>query len=387
MSSPNRMTTDEWISLQQACLDAICDVSDRIQFDCKVDETGRSAYMLYLEEESAKVTFDPEIPIPNECIEATTQMAGPEELKKMQEVFRTGAVDFFHFSQNPEDMHMHGRKSIFQLLPGQCSVLEIFQQTWYQWYGNTHGSPPPPIPLINFRAVQPGQVVHVEASDFLCYKRGFAEQDRQLLSRWYETVLDNRWHLAFACMLVANFVFESLATFSIMIELVPFTLCLVAISSDDDEGGNRIRTVLRQFWRIWKVLVGLCIVNMTVGETDQVYLICGLAAASMLFYNNSKAAMEWGFLHILAYVPHWESEAMVMTFLQVDDAIDMIFPVPMPGSKYHQIFAIGFLSLAKCMLASVSLTILKSKHENGGVSCAECNGAVPTTTAVNPSSG
>jgi hypothetical protein len=335
------MTTAEWRRSHQACLDAICDISDKIQFDCKVDETGQAAHMLILDadadDESAQLQFESEIPIPKECIDATNLILGTTNMNELKEfiqshLFEAETINFFHYYQNPGLMEddSEKKKAVFQLLPGQCSIWEIFQQSWYEWFEDTPGRPPPPVSLINFAAVQPGQVVHVEASDFLCYKRYVEEKDMEFWINFYELLLKYRWHLSCCVLFVISLALEGMSAMAAMVRLLPLTGFFVTINTaDDHRGGNKFITVLGQVWRIWKVLLSLCAITFAVSESDQIYVVCALAAGSMVLYNNSKAAMEWGFLHILSYIPESEHLPVVdMVIKPIVDLIDLFLPVP-----------------------------------------------------------
>jgi hypothetical protein len=329
------MTTAEWRRSHQACLDAICDISDKIQFDCRVDETGDTAHMLILDadDDSAQLPFESEIPIPKECIDASNLILGTRNLAELKEfiqshMFEAEIINFFHYYQNPGLIEDDGdkKKAVFQLLPGQCSIWEIFQQSWY-----TQRSPPPPVPLINFADVQPGQVVHVEASDFVCYKRYMEEKDMEFWTNFYELLLEYRWHLSCCVLFVISLAVEGMSAMAAMVRLLPLTLFLVRVSfsADDPRGGNKFMTVVREFWRIWKVLLGLCAITFAVSESDQIYVVCALAGGSILMYNNSKAAMEWGFLHILSYIPESENLPVVDVVIEpIDNLIDLFLPVP-----------------------------------------------------------
>jgi hypothetical protein len=304
-----------------------------------VDETGDTAHMVILDaadDESAQLPFESEIPIPKECIDASNLILGTRNLNELKEfiqshMFEAETINFFHYYQNPgliEDDDAK-KKAVFQLLPGQCSIWEIFQQSWYEWYGDTQGDPPHAVPLINFEAVQPGQVVHVEASDFVCYKRYVEEKDMEFWTNFYELLLEYRWHLSCCVLFVISLALEGMSAVAAMVRLLPLTLFLVSISADDRRGGKKFMTVLRQFWRIWKVLLGLCAITFAVSESDQIYVVCALAAGSILLYNNSKAAMEWGFLHILSYIPESENLSVVDVVIEpIDDLIDLFLPVP-----------------------------------------------------------
>lgn len=294
------LTTAQWKESKLACLDALCDISDTIHFDCKVHETGDSAHMLALDESTPQeLPFESEIPIPSECVELATLMIGSENIQS--EMFETDTINLFYYDQNQLQPQQHDdkKKAIFQLLPGQCSIWTIFQQNWYQWADHAEGNPPPPFPAIDYKSVAPGQVVHIKASHLLCYKSHVYQQHKDFWRNSYEVFMEFRWHIACCIAFAVCCAVVGMISFGTMIHVVPLTFCLVRMIADDERGGNR-------FWRVWKVLFGLCILNFAIRESDQTYFVCILAGGSMLFYNNSKAAMELSFLHILVYAPEWE---------------------------------------------------------------------------------
>lgn len=55
-------------------------------------------------------------------------------------------------------------------------------------------------------------------------------------------------------------------------------------------------------WRLIRVEASIQMIMATMIMVDHVYIVCGLAATSMLLYKNSRAAVEWGFLHVFAHL-------------------------------------------------------------------------------------
>jgi hypothetical protein len=307
----NEITNDSWQRSHVACLDAICRVSQEVHFDCKVDETGETAHMTILDEQTpTQLPFAPEIAVPQECIDAVELVLGEESYEYLYSFIKTKfqfeAINLFHYYENPEivdEQDGEKKKAIFQLLPGQCAFRDILQQSWHSIYGDDSGDPPPPLPLIDFSKTKPKQIVHVETNEMICFRERF--QDGQSFSFWfkvYKTVVEYRHFLCWASLFTYAIAAELVQAVTRMVRLLPLTICIVGLSSDNDRG-NRFLT----FWKVLRSLSCLCFVAMAASDSDHAYLICILAAGSIFIYDNSKAAMEWMFLHLLSYLLSPES--------------------------------------------------------------------------------
>lgn len=334
--SESKITNEEWRSSHHACMQAICQISRQISFDCKVDEAGDAAHMTILDGNGQEpLPFASEISIPQECFQAVELAAGRAGFELLDSQakasFQVETINLLHYYEKPEllDEQSGKKKAIFQLLPGQCAVWDILQQGWYEFFGDGNGDPPPPIPLIDFSAVEPNQVVHVDTSDFICFEREKFHDDGSFMfwSKLYAMALEYRYQASWLILVAFSASLEFMHAVSAMIRLLPLTLCIVGLSSDDGQG-DRFIIVFRQAWKVWRSLFLLCIVALTVSDSEHIYLVCALAAISML-YNNSKAAMEWGFLHLLAYLPTDLLESFPlyeMIYDAIDDMLDIFVP-------------------------------------------------------------
>lgn len=338
---PSSAKSDEaWQELHLDCLNSLCEVAKTIQFHCKVDETGESAHVVVFESET-KHSFPSEISIPEACFAAARETLGKEYYDKLQSYalskFHVQTVNLFHYYETDQMMNEEAdqpsrsaKKAILQLLPGQCAVWEIFQQSWYEWYGDSEGDPPPPVSLINFSTVEPGQVVHVKTIDFLQEMCPYDENKR--LARWYNMIMGNRHASLLLLSFIIRFSTESVRSVGMIIQLVPLTLCISGLSSnhneDDDQNRQKIWAVLVQLLTIWRALFSLCTIARLTSGGENIYIICALSGCSMFFCENSRAAIEWVFLHAISYIPIADLDSMIDSMTVLDDLLTIIVPVP-----------------------------------------------------------
>lgn len=353
--NPARLTPQEWRRSHQACLRAICKIADEVQFDCQVDETGESAHMLMIDDpEAHPITFQSEIEFPRDCHHTLDLMLGSETVTSLGDYLKTQwfqaeTIDLIHLYEKPTDTEgqesssKSKKKALFQILPGQCAVWEIFQQSWYEWYDDAQGDPPPPISLVNWDEVQPGQVVRIRAWDYLCYEHYIPKEDLNYWIKAYEKALEYRWYLSLAAAFVASTLMEFLAMFGAMMRFLPVAICFwkfsVLTQEDEEVEEYKMLRTMIEVWRIWMHLVGIHAMGTVILGSEQVYAICLLATASMLLYGNTKASMEWIFLHILSYgVEYFDADTFSsfggkdlnynLLMRSIDDALDIFVPAP-----------------------------------------------------------
>mmetsp|Transcript_10409 Transcript_10409/g.25186 ORF Transcript_10409/g.25186 Transcript_10409/m.25186 type:complete len:434 (+) Transcript_10409:101-1402(+) len=338
----SRLRPEEWRRSHQACLRAICRITDQIEFDCKVDETGESAHMLVVDDASQGVPFDSEIPFPVDCLDTLNLMLGSDNFENLSDylrsnLFQTESIDFIHYYENnlqPEAVDGRKKKALFQILPGQCAIWEILQQSWYEWYdGDTQGDPPPPIPLVDFGKAQPGQVVRIKASEYLCYENYIPKDNLKSWISAYEKVLKYRWYPSFFAALLASTAMEIAGLVIILMRLLPLTVFFVMGASIDPDPAYKMLRTMIEMWRIWRHLLGVYVMALAIAGSEQVYLFCALATASMLMYGNTKASMEWTFLHILSYGIEWEADIAAaaepnLILGSIEDLVDIFIPAP-----------------------------------------------------------
>lgn len=332
----------EWRRSHQACLRALCKIADQIEFDCKVDETGESAHMLVVDDPSQDVPFDSEIPFPVDCLDTIRLMIGTDNYQSLGRYLRTSVfdaetIDFIHYYENnlqPEPDSGQKKKALFQILPGQCAIWDILQQSWYDWYdGDAQGDPPPPIPLVDFAKTPPGQVARIKASDYLCYEHYIPKEDLKYWISSYEKVLEYRWYPSFFAAFLASSLMELMSFAVIMMRLLPLTILFVMGASIDQGPGYKMLRTMIEMWRIWRHLLGLHVMAYAIVGGEQVYIVCALASASMLIYGNTKATMEWAFLHILSYVMELETDVDAasgpnLILGSIEDLVDVFIPAP-----------------------------------------------------------
>ncbi|KAL3931444.1 MAG: hypothetical protein SGBAC_011306 [Bacillariaceae sp.] len=332
---------EEWRRSHQACLKAICRIANEVEFDCKVDESGESAHMLVVDDPLQDVPFNSEIPFPVDCVHTLQLMLGSDTVQELgiylrSNVFEAESIDFIHYYENnlqPEADDGQKKKALFQILPGQCAIWEIFQQSWYEWYdSDTQGNPPPPIPLVDFGDAQPGQLVRIRASEYLCYENYIPKEDLKFWISGYEKVLEYRWYLSFFAALLAAAAMELAGFLLLTVRLLPLTICfLKGATIEPDPEYKMLRTMI-EMWRIWKHLLGVHMMAFALLGSDQVYIVCALATASMLVYGNTKASMEWTFLHIISYAMELEADAAAtaaepnLILRSIEDAADCFIP-------------------------------------------------------------
>ncbi|CAJ1932659.1 unnamed protein product [Cylindrotheca closterium] len=345
----SNLKPEEWRRSHHACLKAMCRLANQIEFDCRVDETGESAYMLVVDDPSQEVPFDSEIPFPVDCVDTLDLMLGPENMEilgnhlRSSDLFDADTIDFIHYHDNNNndvqsettDSGAQKKKALFQLLPGQCGIWDILQQSWYEWHGDSNIDPPPPVPLVNFDNTEPGQLVRIKAREYLCYEEYIPKEAKNNPKYWisaYETVLKYRWYISFCAAIISSAFVEIMGLFVIMVRVLPLTICFAKFTTtvDPDPNYKMLRTMM-EMWRIWTHLIGIHAMAFAIRGSEQVYVVCALATASMLLYGNTKASMEWTFLHIVSYGMEWEADAVAASNLilpSIEDALDLFIPAP-----------------------------------------------------------
>ncbi|KAL3933469.1 MAG: hypothetical protein SGBAC_010387 [Bacillariaceae sp.] len=312
-------STEKLKKSHMECLEALCEVSETINFECEVNPAGTSAHMIQPQEPD----FMYDVPIPKACQKVFELAIGKETYNDFINSVHTSlnvvTFSLVHFLDTNGWTKKYSEEvqkgAIVQVVPDQCALRYMrnhrgdqlkqgtidFKTTWLAPFGSS----------------KPGEIVNFNASNLMCYKNLEGRIDTQYWSEMYNNLLDNRSRWLGVAVFCCAAMFETGRAIFYMIRLLPLTFCLVYRPGAGDD---------IKFGTVWKIVVSLfSIVQLYID--NQHLLVCLLAGASMMLYQNTKAAIELGFLYALSLLEGWAPMQMVSSaLLPLDSLLGYFIP-------------------------------------------------------------